>query len=235
MCVFGRLLRDFIPIAPGKYRTLETWRETLTAREEALRKRHVCTAGAWAEHTKRLPPLKVGDLVRVQNQTGPHPNKGDRTGGVMEVRQYDQYVIKIDGLGRVTLRNRRFLRMFYPVRNNQPPPRSLYDDLAPRVAMPAPVVAPRRPDLMGGPVTPAGPAPPTVLTSVGSPRRGTQPPSVVPVVPDRDVLRAPLPASGSPVASPPTVPDASPPPAPDLRRSTRSAGVPSWHKDYAVG
>ena len=233
--VFGRPTRDFIPIASGKYRPHKTWHEMLTAREEALRKRHVRTAGAWAEHTKRLPHLKVGDLVRIQNQTEPHPNKWDRMGGVVEVRQHGQYVIKIDGSGRVTLRNRRFLRRFYPVRNDQPPPRSLYNDLAPRVAMLAPVAAPRRPDLMGGPVTPAGPTPPTVLTSVGSPWRGTQPPSVVPVVPGRDVFCAPLPASGAPVASPSTVPDASPPPAPDLRRSTRSAGVPAWHKDYAVG
>ena len=36
MCVFGRLIHNFIPIAPGKYRPHETWRETLIAREEAL-------------------------------------------------------------------------------------------------------------------------------------------------------------------------------------------------------
>ncbi|KAJ8373500.1 hypothetical protein SKAU_G00040800 [Synaphobranchus kaupii] len=89
MCVFGRPIRDFIPIVPGKYRPHETWRETLTAREEALRKRHIRTADTWAEHTKCLPPLVVGDLVRVQNQTGPYPNKWDRTGSVVEVRQHD--------------------------------------------------------------------------------------------------------------------------------------------------
>ena len=40
MCVFGRSMRDFIPIYPGKYLPHPTWRETLTARDEALRNRH---------------------------------------------------------------------------------------------------------------------------------------------------------------------------------------------------
>ena len=46
-------------IIPGKYRPHEPWRETLRAREEALRKRHVRTAETWAEHTKHLPPLAI--------------------------------------------------------------------------------------------------------------------------------------------------------------------------------
>ena len=46
----------------------------------------------WSEHTKRLPPLAVSDHVRIQNQIGPHPTKWDKTGTVIEVRQFDQYV-----------------------------------------------------------------------------------------------------------------------------------------------
>ena len=67
----------------------------------------------WSEHTKRLPALVVGDRVRVQNQTG--MLKWDKTGIVIEVRQFDQYVVKVDGSGRVTLRNRKFLRKYTPV------------------------------------------------------------------------------------------------------------------------
>lgn len=238
MCIFGRPTRDFIPIPPGRYRPHQTWRETLTAREEALRKRHIRAADAWAEHTKRLAPLKVGDLVRVQNQTGLHPNKWDRTGIVVEVRQHDQYMVKIDGSGRVTLRNRRFLRKFFPVRYDQPPPRSIYDDLATRVTVPAPVVTPQWPGLMSGPVTPVtepGPAPPPLLAPAGSPQRQAQPTSVTSAVPDRnvserDVLRAPLPASSAPPASEPI---GSPLPGP--RRSSRATSVPAWHKDYSMG
>ena len=73
------------------------------------------------EHTQRLPPLCVGDFVRIQNQTGRHPLKWDRTGRVIEVRQYDQYAIRVDGSGRITMRNRKFLRLqfIYPKRDTQ--------------------------------------------------------------------------------------------------------------------
>ena len=75
----------------------------------------MCAAERWTKHTKRLPPLRVGDFVRIQNQAGPHPLKWDKTGTVIEVRQFDQYIVKVDGSGRVTLRNRKFLRKYLPV------------------------------------------------------------------------------------------------------------------------
>ena len=114
MCLFGRPIRDFIPVFPGRYRPHSVWTETLEAREEALRKRHMIAAERWSEHTRRLPQLAVGDQVRIQNQTGPHPLKWDKTGQVIEVRQHDQYVLRTDGSGRVTLRNRKFLRKYTP-------------------------------------------------------------------------------------------------------------------------
>jgi hypothetical protein len=113
-CLFGRPIRDFIPIHPGKYEPHPTWRETLQAREEALRNRHMKICERLSEHTKHLVPLRVGDAVRIQNQTGPYPKKWHKTGIVIEVRQFDQYVIRVDGSGRVTLRNRKFLRKFTP-------------------------------------------------------------------------------------------------------------------------
>ena len=48
-------------------------------------------AERWMEHTQQLPPLRVGNHVRIQNQTDPHPTKWDKTGVVIEVRQFDQY------------------------------------------------------------------------------------------------------------------------------------------------
>ena len=127
--IFGRPIRDLIPIMPGKYLPHATWQETLAAREEALKKRHVKAAERWSEHTRRLPPLAVGNHVRIQNQVGPNPRRWDKTGQVVEVRQHDQYVIKVDGSGRVTLRNRQFLRRFYPAVDERPAPRLLTDDL----------------------------------------------------------------------------------------------------------
>ncbi|CAC5375240.1 unnamed protein product [Mytilus coruscus] len=115
MCVFGRPIRDFIPILPGRYKPHDTWRDTLSKREEALRHRHMKVAEKLSEHTKQLPPLTIRDHVRIQNQIGANLLKWDKTGQVIEVRQFDQYVIRVDGSGRVTLRNRKFIRKYEPV------------------------------------------------------------------------------------------------------------------------
>jgi hypothetical protein len=120
MCIFGRAIRDFIPIHPGKYQPHPTWRETMSNREEALRNRHMRAAERLSAHTRPLPPLVISDHVRIQNQTGPHPTKWDKTGIVVEVRQFDQYVVRVDGSGRVTLRNRKFLRKYLPVITRTP-------------------------------------------------------------------------------------------------------------------
>ena len=120
MCIFGRAIRDFIPVHPGRYLPHPAWRETLIAREEALRNRHHKMCERLSEHTQHLPPLKVGDCVRVQNQRGRSANKWDKTAVVVEVRQFDQYVVRIDGSGRVTLRNRKFLRKYIPVVKRDP-------------------------------------------------------------------------------------------------------------------
>ena len=114
ICLFGRTIRDFIPIHPGKYEPHPTWKSTLQDREIALRNRHMKIHEQLSEHSRHLPPLCVGDVVRIQNQIGPHPTKGDKTGLIIEVRQFDQYVVRVDGSGRVTLRNRKFLRKYIP-------------------------------------------------------------------------------------------------------------------------
>jgi len=45
---------------------------------------------------------------------GTHPTKWDRSGTVVESPGYDQYRVEVDGSGRLTLRNRRFLRAYTP-------------------------------------------------------------------------------------------------------------------------
>ena len=112
--LYGRQIRDFTPVLPGEYRPRDEWRETMQRREEALSKRHVKCNETLSEHTKFLPPLRVGDTVLVQNQLGNHPRRWDKSGCVVEVKQHDQYIVKIDGSGRATLRNRKFLRKFTP-------------------------------------------------------------------------------------------------------------------------
>ena len=118
MIVFGRAIRDPIPIPMGRYCPHPTWTETLINREKALAKRHSREHEKWSEHTRALPPLKVGDHVYIQNLTGNNPKRWERTGVVVEVKQFHQYVIKIDGSGRLTLRNRQYLRQFQPFKPN---------------------------------------------------------------------------------------------------------------------
>ena len=72
--------------------------DTLCACKNVLRNRHMKVAQRWSEHTKRLPPLRVGSFVRIQNQTGPFPKKWDKTGVVTEVRLFDQYVVRVERL-----------------------------------------------------------------------------------------------------------------------------------------
>ncbi len=86
-CLFGRPTKDLIPLIPGKYHPHKTWRDNFTERDGIA----TPAQDSWSEHTKALTPLKIGDRVRIQNQTGNYPNKWDRTGSVVEVKQYHQY------------------------------------------------------------------------------------------------------------------------------------------------
>ena len=57
-----------------------------------------------------LAPLSVGDSVSIQNRTGSHPLRWDRTGTVVERLEHRQYLVKSDGSGRVLRRTRAHLR-----------------------------------------------------------------------------------------------------------------------------
>nr|XP_054770397.1 uncharacterized protein LOC129278213 [Lytechinus pictus] len=243
MCVFGHPIQDFIPIAPGKYKPHNTWCETLQAKEETLRNRHLKGAERWKEHTKRLLPLV------------------DKTGVVIEVRQHDQYLVHVDGSGRITLRNRKFLRHYTPV-HRPLPPRTVDDDLrarsypntpsAPSILTPTdvsgglpspspcPVAPTPSPRQRPGPITDACPSPVT-----DQPDDSRQPDPV-------DVLSSPagraapaaVPREASPsVAARPPPPTSSPEddgiapaatPAPSPRRSLHRVGSPAWHSNYEM-
>ena len=86
-------------------------------RELALAKRYARQEEVLSEHTRTLPELAVGVLVSVQNQTGNKPKRWDRTGVVVEALPYQQYRIRMDGSGDISLRNRRFLRRITAVQN----------------------------------------------------------------------------------------------------------------------
>ena len=73
-----------------------------------------------AEHTKELTTLKVSDVVMMQNQSGLHPLKWDKSGTVVEVLPFNQCKVKMDGSGRVSLRNRKFLKPISPYTTGLP-------------------------------------------------------------------------------------------------------------------
>ena len=112
--IFGKAVRDFFPIKPGNLQLHPEWRITFDQREKALARRHARREKDLSEHTKLLAPLTVGQVVLVQNQSGNTPLRWDKSGQVVEVLPYDQYRIKMDGTGRSSLRNRKFLRAITP-------------------------------------------------------------------------------------------------------------------------
>ena len=79
-----------------------------------MRARYAKTLETLSEHSKVLKPLSIGDHMFVQNQYGNSPGKWDRSGVIVEIKEHDQYLVKIAGTGRLTMRNRRFLRFFSP-------------------------------------------------------------------------------------------------------------------------
>ena len=83
--------------------------------EEALVRRHIQREEVLAEHTKTQSCLDVGDVVLVQRQSGPESNNWEQSGVVVKVNDYDQYQIKMDGGGRVSLRDRQSLKEMPPV------------------------------------------------------------------------------------------------------------------------
>jgi hypothetical protein len=88
----------------------DAWRE----KEAALRNRFSRSSGILNEHAHPLQPLLLGDRVYVQNQRGNHPNRWDYSGFIVEVYDHDSYLVKVDGSGRLTKRNRKYLRKFDP-------------------------------------------------------------------------------------------------------------------------
>ena len=64
--------------------------------------------------TKLLPPLQVGAPVAIQDQSGNTPRRWSKTGKVLESLGHDSYLVKVDGAGRTTKRNRQFLKLITP-------------------------------------------------------------------------------------------------------------------------
>ena len=118
--VFGRPIRDAFAFISrlekfSNENVRPIWRDTWNRKEDALRERFHKTSERLNKHSRQLPTLNVGDRCYIQNQTGNYPKKWDRSGTVVEQFDHDSYAVKIDGTGRITRRNRRFLRKFISI------------------------------------------------------------------------------------------------------------------------
>ena len=121
--LFGRQLRDGIPQLKRSVmifqnnQILDEWHDHWKSKENALRSRLIKNCERLEANTKNLDPLREGDVVLVQNQipNSPRSKKWDRQGTVVFTGENDQYLIKVTGTGRLTLRNRHFLRKFQQI------------------------------------------------------------------------------------------------------------------------
>ncbi len=203
--LFGCKLRDHLP---NQFRSVrKEWKDVQRAKEDA----HAIRSAKLSTNAKELAPLKKGDTVAVQNQTGNKPGKWSNTGEIMEVRPNRQYQVKMDGSRRVTLRNRKFLR-----RVPERPRRAQlgYGDI--RSVTPAPQSVP--PSTRAPAYTP--------LEVCGTPTRQDKPPEAV------GQLLSPGPSASSlpdaDTTSPAPSPAVSPmtPPAPNLLPAPPPTSVP---------
>ena len=112
--IFGNNLRDFLPAPLRRHQPRSGWKLLREDRERALRKRALKNMERLSVGTKQLQELRVHDTVQVQNQVGNYPSRWDITGTVVEVLPHDQYVVKVHGSGRLTTRNRKFLKKIFP-------------------------------------------------------------------------------------------------------------------------
>ena len=108
--VYGRYLRDFIPVVNNKYEPKQEWSMVQEYREKALARRLDRDGAILERHTKKLEVVPLGHAVAVQNQKGRFPKKWDKTGVVVENMDHDKVLVRMDGSRRLTTRNRRFLK-----------------------------------------------------------------------------------------------------------------------------
>ena len=109
--IFHRPIRDFLPDI-NLNKPQDDLGKVIALHQESRENQLSKHQPRLNEHTRRLQQLHVGDKVFVQNQTGPSPTKWDYTGVIIEVKQFDQYMVKMDHSGRHTLRNRKYLRLW---------------------------------------------------------------------------------------------------------------------------
>ena len=114
--LFGRVLRDFLPLQPGKFIPRKEWRMAADSRAAAYSKRVMDKAITLTNHSKALSPLSLGQevLVQDQNKASRTHKQWTRTGIIVHVGKYDDYQVRLHGSRLLTKRHRQFLRPIKP-------------------------------------------------------------------------------------------------------------------------
>lgn len=218
--LLGRNIRDFFPFLNSKCTIRKEWQIAAEDREKALARKHATQHERLSLHTRKLPPLQLGDTVLIQNQTGNHPTRWDRTGVVIEAGPGPrQYLVRTDGSGRMSLRNRKFLRkcnsiakppLYTPVTPWDPIRHSHADDTA---------------------------LPQDVSPTEQEPEVPPTPPSPIPLpdatTPEQHIHDTP-PACPDPQQQPTRTEPQPPSTPPPVRRSTRRRKLPDRYGDYVT-
>ena len=113
--LYGRVLRDHLPVHRDFLKQRKEWVFLKEQREQALSEKYGKIEENLKRHSQNLKELSVGTVVQIQNQKGQDPLRWDKSGVVVENLGNHQYTIRMDGSGRVTLRNRKFLRKIRPL------------------------------------------------------------------------------------------------------------------------
>ena len=128
--VFGRVLKDFLPLQPGKFIPRQEWRQAADDRAASYAKR-IMSIAAYLSHGSRFSKsLKLGQrvLIQDQNKTTPKFKQWTRTGIIINIGLHNDYHVSLDGSRLITKRNRQLLRPIQtsPDVFNHVPERPLY-------------------------------------------------------------------------------------------------------------
>ena len=102
-----RKIRDHIPTNPSHYQLHKDWILSAAEREKRTAERNQSLCNSYNRTAHPLRPLVVQTPVMIQTK-----GKWDKSGCIVEVLEHRKYLVKVNGSGRITTRNRRFLRPF---------------------------------------------------------------------------------------------------------------------------
>lgn len=224
--VFGRPLRDVFPFKPRTQifesaNVKPAWKQLWRQREETLQHRSHRQLDLLNEKTRHLQPLIPGDCCRIQNQKGRFPSRWDKTGTVVQVNEHDQYVMKMCGSNRLTLRNRKYLR-------------KIENAIQPAIDLPTLPTS----TVTTIPSTPPRNLTPTTETNDNSNSRSEPTPSNLTPHDDQTSGSKEMGTNDETASTPTQQPpddESETPSAATPSRPVRERRKPTWHKDYEIG